>query len=59
MERSILVEIKEYYGRVTIVPLCDVGRKFASLLGQKTLTEINVRAIKALGYEIKVKEVKL
>jgi len=54
--KTLLVDVRHDYGRITVVPLCENALRFATLLRQKTLTEENIRHIKDLGYEIKVKE---
>lgn len=55
--RGVLyVERFLYYGRETIKPACDLSRGFAVLLKQKTLTHEDVERIKALGFEVRVKE---
>lgn len=58
-EKTLTVSVIEAYGKLTIRPQCETSRLFCELLGQKTLTEENVEAIKALGYVIKVKEFRL
>jgi len=55
----LVVRVLNYYGRITIVPESDTAKKFAKLLGQKTLTEENIKIIKELGYEVKTREEKL
>jgi len=50
----IKVEIKTSYGVERIVPLCDRGRIFADIAGQKTLTRQVIDKIKALGFVIEV-----
>lgn len=44
-----------YFGRETILPLCERARGFADLLKQKTLTAENVEAIKRLGFRVVAK----
>lgn len=50
--RTLTVSVKEYYGRVTIIPECSVSRGFCDLLGQKNLTMSDVEKIKLLGYTV-------
>jgi hypothetical protein len=50
----IRVERIEYFGRITVRPLCDTAKGFAALLGQTTLTDRDVEHIKRLGYEVRV-----
>lgn len=51
---AIQVYIKQVYGRDTVYPLCDKAMAFASLAGQKTLTDKEIALIKRLGYSIEV-----
>lgn len=51
---TITVTIKSVYGNETIYPACDTARKFADLLGTKTLTRRSLQHIKALGYSVAV-----
>ncbi len=52
---QIVVQLKTNYGQQTIYPICDKAKKFAYLLNQTTLTPLNIRVIKDLGYEVVVK----
>ena len=52
-DRVLTVEVINHYGRVTVIPRCDLSRAFAALLGQKNLTLGNVESIKLLGYVIR------
>lgn len=52
----IVVELKQQYGQQVIVPDCDTGRAFAELCGTKMLTPRAIEIIKALGYEVRVKQ---
>lgn len=52
-DRVLLVEVLEWYGRVTLRPLNETARRFADLLGQKTLTESDAEKIKGLGYIVR------
>ncbi len=54
--RKIYVEVKEVYGNKTIYPACDDSRSFSQIAGTKTLTDNTIVYIKALGYEIEVKQ---
>lgn len=55
-ERTLVVAMRNYFGRVVISPVNEPARLFAELLGQKTLTEGDVELIKRLGFEIKTEE---
>ncbi len=51
--KHIQVEVKSSYGRNLIYPACVQAQSFCDLLGgQKTLTEIDIKGIKKLGYEV-------
>ena len=52
---QIVVQLKTNYGQQTIYPICDKAKIFAKLLNQTTLTPLNIRVIKELGYEVVVK----
>jgi len=56
---TILVSIKSVYGNETIYPVCMTAKKFANLIGTKTLTRSAIEKIKALGYTVQVEQVKL
>ena len=55
-DRTIYVTIKNVYGNDLIYPACDDSNVFAELIGQKTLTTSDIRKIKAIGYEVEVKQ---
>ena len=52
---QIVVRLKTNYGSQVIYPSCDRAKGFAKLLNQETLTPLNIRVIKELGYEVIVK----
>ena len=52
MSRSILIEIRENYGRKVIYPACENAETFARLAGCKTLTAQTLELIEQLGYSI-------
>ena len=56
MTNSIKVQIKTIYGTEKIYPACDKAETFCKLIGQKTLTEHDVKNIKALGFEVEVEQ---
>jgi hypothetical protein len=51
---NILVQIKNVYGQEKVYPICDQAKTFARLVGQQTLTDLNIRYIKQLGYAVNV-----
>lgn len=48
----IHVRLKTNYGQQQIYPNCESSKTFCKLLDQQTLTPLNVRYIKDLGYEV-------
>jgi hypothetical protein len=51
---QILVQIKNVYGQDKVYPVCDAAKTFAQLVGQQTLTDLNIRYIKQPGYAVNV-----
>ena len=50
---KIQVQLKQSYGRDLIYPVCDKAKAFAALVGQKTLTDQDIKIItKSLGFEL-------
>ena len=49
---KIIVCIKNVYGEEKAYPHCETAKKFAALLGTKTLTKSALRQIKELGYQV-------
>lgn len=54
MTHQIHVRLKTNYGQQSIYPNCDNAKVFAKLLEQQTLTPLNIKHIKSLGYEVVV-----
>ena len=54
MTNAIKVEFKTIYGNDKIYPVCEKADVFCKLIGQKTLTERDIKIIKELGYEVQV-----
>lgn len=52
MSKSILIEVKQSYGRNVIYPACAEAEIFARLSGCKTLTAQTLELIEQLGYTI-------
>ena len=52
--KQIVILAKEVYGRQMLYPACDTSRLFAAIADRATLSEINVRRIRQLGYEVTV-----
>lgn len=48
----IHVKLKTNYGSQTIYPNCESSKTFCQMLDQQTLTPLNIRYIKELGYEV-------
>lgn len=56
---TITVEIKSVYGVDRIYPVCDKAKMFTALTGNKTLSQIDIVQIKALGFTVEVQAPKL
>ena len=54
--RELIVQIKNVYGSEKIYPYCEDAKTFCKLLGQTTLTDINIKYIKELGYTLTVNQ---
>ena len=57
----IHVRVKTVYGNQTIYPNCESSKTFCKMLEQKTLTPLNIKHIRELGYTLIIdpEEVKL
>ena len=53
---TITVELKSIYGVQAIYPACHASKLFAQIAGTKTLTRAAIANIKALGYQVTVKQ---
>ena len=51
---QIKVKIKNVYGSDKVYPVCEKALTFARIAGAKTLTDLTIKHIKALGYTISV-----
>jgi len=51
---DIHVKLKTNYGNQTIYPNCESSKTFCKLINQATLTPLNIKYIKELGYTIVV-----
>ena len=54
MQKSITVTVKNVYGNRLIYPVCDAGKLFVQLTGQKTFKPKDIDIIKSLGYDVNV-----
>lgn len=52
MTKKITIEIKDVFGQLKFYPVCKDALIFAAIAGTKTLSEVNLRRIIELGYEI-------
>lgn len=53
--RTILVDVRDVYGRETIYPACATAELLAQLAGTRTLTRAALATIRALGYSVAVR----
>lgn len=52
-EKPIIhVLVKTNYGNQTIYPNCESSKTFCKLLEQKTLTPLDIKHIRELGYQV-------
>lgn len=51
---SITVEARDVYGQLKFYPKCEQAKLFASIAGTKTISEVNLRRIKQLGYMLDI-----
>ena len=56
MSNTITIQPKQVYGHIKYYPVCDKAIGFSKLIGQKTLTKENLKAIKELGYNINLEQ---
>jgi hypothetical protein len=56
MSTTLLVRITNNYGSRVVYPVCDTARRFAALIGTKTLTPDAIQKIRDLGYAIHVQQ---
>lgn len=59
MYTTLLVRITNNYGSRVVYPVCETARKFAELVGTKTLTPDTIKKIRDLGYAIHVQQEEL
>lgn len=55
MDKKLIIEIKNVYGKETIYPVNDAAHVFADLIGTKTLGRMKLALIQGLGYSIEIK----
>lgn len=51
---SIKIEIRNVYGEEKAYPVCTDAKVFADIAGTKTLTQMTLRRVLALGYSLAV-----
>ena len=49
---DLYVQVKSVYGKDTVYPACESTKSFCELLNQTTLTERDIKYIKALGFKV-------
>lgn len=52
MTQQIHIKVKTNYGQQAIYPDCESSKTLCMMLDQKTLTPLNIKYIRQLGYEI-------
>ena len=56
---SITVAIRDVYGKPAAYPMDEAARIFADIAGTTTLTDMTLKRIVALGYQINVTQRKI
>lgn len=46
------VQIRNVFGNLLCYPVCDTAKRFADLVGRKTLTDSDLEKIRSMGFEI-------
>jgi hypothetical protein len=59
MRDAITVEIRDVYGKPIAYPMDTAARIFADIAGTTTLTDMTLKRIKALGYQVIVTQRKI
>jgi len=54
MNDTIVVRVKDVYGRPMIYPVCEAAHRFASIAGTKTLSESVLASVRAIGFRVTV-----
>jgi len=49
---TLIVEIKNVFGKETVYPICKTSKSLCALTGNLTLTENAIRIIKNMGYTL-------
>lgn len=51
---SVVISVRDVYGRVRAFPVNDEAKAFAALVGAKTLSAAHLELIQGLGFKIEV-----
>jgi hypothetical protein len=52
MDKKITVRIQRNFGTDHTYPVCPAAKLFAEIANQKTLSQVTLKLIRELGYEI-------
>ena len=52
----ITVRIKQVYGNTMYYPVCEPAKLFAKLANHTTLTALDIKLIRELGYKVDVEQ---
>jgi len=52
IDNNVIVRVREVYGVERIYPVNDNAQRFADLTRKKTLDRVDLRDIKALGFNV-------
>ena len=50
--KQITVRAQDVYGKTMFYPVCKDAELFCAIAGRTTLSEVNIRRIKQLGYAV-------
>lgn len=53
---TITVQLRDVYGNRLVYPVCDTAKHFAAIAGTKTLSSPVLTHIKAMGFDIEIKQ---
>jgi hypothetical protein len=53
--RTVTVEARGVYGRELFYPIDETAERIVALIGRRSLTRLQLQAVKDLGFEIVIK----
>ena len=55
---TVRVKVENHFGTERIYPMCENGKRFASIAQTKTLRRYDIETIRELGYRVEVEQPK-